>query len=104
MQQLVTGTLIYAILDTLMDPQRVDNKRAPPSRFPSTNASLRSPCPFLARYGSMLETTGYRSEKVVKSLPGCDKAKPNTSHRNFFDVREWQAGRPLPLRGPQDDQ
>jgi hypothetical protein len=100
---LVTGTLIYAILDTFMDPQRIDNKSTPLT-LPLYKGFPEESLPFLARYGSMLETTGYRSEKFVKSLPGRDKAKLNTSHHDFFDVRECQAGRPLPLRGPQNDQ
>ncbi|CAN5906842.1 hypothetical protein BH23ACT11_BH23ACT11_00550 [soil metagenome] len=48
--------------------------------------------PFQARYGSMLETTGYQDEKFVKNLPGRDGAQLNATHRDFFKVREFQAG------------
>ena len=40
----------------------------------------------------MLETTGYRDEKFVKSIPERDKAQLNVTHRDFFQVREFQAG------------
>ncbi len=88
---LVTGTLIYSALDSFMDPRDVERKsktlvlplyRGFPERF----------LPFQARYGSMLETTGFRDEKYVYNLLEQDGAQLRTTHRDFFNVRECQAG------------
>jgi hypothetical protein len=88
---LVTGTLVYSKLDAFMSP--LDNeRRSSPLVLPLYRGFPNELLPFLARYGSMLETTGYRDEKVVRYFPARQAASLAVNHRDFFDVRECQAG------------
>jgi hypothetical protein len=90
-ETLVTGTLVYAALDAYMESQRIERKSTP-LVLPLYRRAPEELLPFLARYGSMLETTAFWHEKRVKNLPGRDLSQLSVSHRDFFDVRECQAG------------
>jgi hypothetical protein len=89
-ETLVTGTLVYAALDSFMDPRDIEQKSTP-LMLPLYRGIPEKHVPFLARYGSMLETTVYRDEKFVRDVPGRGKARITATHRDYFDVREFQA-------------
>lgn len=91
LETLVTGTLVYSALDAFMNPRDFEHK----SRqlvLPQYRGFPDQSLPLVARYGSMLETTGFRGDKYVKNLPGRDGARLNATHRDFFEVQEFQAG------------
>lgn len=88
---LVTGTLIYSALDSFMDSRDIEHGNRS-LVLPLYRGFPEESLPFQARYGSMLETTGFRDEKYVHNLLERDGARLRASHRDFFDVRECEAG------------
>lgn len=90
-ETLVTGTLVYSALDSFMDSRDIERK----SRqlvLPLYRGFPEKSLPFQARYGSMLETTGFQDEKYIRNLLGRNGAQLRFTHRDYFDVRECQAG------------
>src|SRR5215207_6353148 len=57
-ETLVTGTLVYAALKAFMNPQSIE-RQSTPLVLPLYRGFPEKLLPFLARYGSMLETTGF---------------------------------------------
>lgn len=90
-ETLVAGTLVYSAFDAFMDPRDVERKNRP-LVLPLYRGFPEVSLPFLARYGSMLETTGYRDEKYLNNIPRRETGRLNATHRDFFDIRECKAG------------
>jgi hypothetical protein len=89
-ETLVTGTLIYSVLDAVMDTRDIECK-SNSLVLPHYSGVPEEQLPFLARYGSMLETTtSFQGEKYVKNLYRHGVGQLIATHRNFFDVRECQ--------------
>lgn len=89
-ETLVTGTLIYSALDAFMNSRDIERKSSP-LVLPLYRGFPEALLAFQARYGSMLETTGFHDEKYVHNLLVRDGAQLTATHRDFFDIRECQA-------------
>lgn len=87
---LVIGTIIYSALNAFMPSRAIEQKRIP-LMLPRYRGFPEKHVPFLARYGSMLETTNsFQGKKHVRNLYRGNVGELTTTHRNYFDVRECQ--------------
>ncbi len=90
-ETLVTGTLIYAELDALMNSQSIAHKSTPLA-LPRYRGFPERFLPLLARYGSMFETTSFQNERYIRYIPGHRESQLLTSHQDYFEAREFQVG------------